>query len=79
LELPNQCRSLDFVHDQLVTGKRFRVLNVVDNVTRECVTAIPDTSTSGRRVLPALITERGKPSGILRDNGTELTSEAVLA
>ena len=38
--LPNQRWSLDFVHDQLPTGRRFRVFNVVDDVTRECLAAI---------------------------------------
>jgi competence protein ComEC len=42
--------SLDFVHDQFACGRRFRVLNIVDDVTRECLAAIPDTSISGRRV-----------------------------
>ena len=42
--------SLDFVHDQLAGGRRFRILNVALNVTRECLAAIPDTSISGRRV-----------------------------
>ena len=39
--------SLDFVHDQLACGRRFRILNIVDDVTRECLAAIPDTSISG--------------------------------
>ena len=59
----------------------FRVLNVVDDVTRECLAAIPDTSISGRRVareLAALIERRGKPGMIVSDNGTELTSNAIL-
>ena len=42
--------SLDFVHDQFACGRRFRILNVVDDATRECSAAIPDTSISGRRV-----------------------------
>jgi transposase InsO family protein len=42
--------SLDFVHDQFACGRRFRVLNFVDDVTRECLAAIPDTSISSRRV-----------------------------
>ena len=82
LALPNQRWSLDFVHDQLATGRRFRVLNVVDDVTRECLRAVPDTSISGKRVvreLIDLIAERGKPGMIVSDNGTELTSNAVLA
>ena len=74
--------SLDFVHDQLACGRRFRMLNVVDDVTRECLAAIPDTSISGRRVareLTALIERRGKPGMVVSDNGTELTSNAIFA
>ena len=42
--------SLDFVHDQFALGRRFRILNIGDDVTRECLAAIPDTSISGKRV-----------------------------
>lgn len=42
--------SLDFVHDQFGSGRRFRTLNVIADVTTECLTAIPDPSLSGRRV-----------------------------
>ncbi|TWB09610.1 integrase-like protein [Rhizobium sp. ERR 1071] len=48
----------------------------------ECLAAIPDTSISGRRVareLTTLIERRGKPGMIVSDNGTELTSNAILA
>jgi putative transposase len=82
LALPNQRWSLDLVHDQMASGRRFRVLNVVDVVTRECLAAVPDTTISGHRVvreLTQLIAERGKPGMIVSDNGTELTSNAVLA
>ncbi len=74
--------SLDFVHDQLTQGRRFRILNIVDDVTRECLAAIPDTSISGKRVareLTALIDRRGKPQIIVSDNGTEFTSNAILS
>lgn len=74
--------SLDFVHDQFACGRRFRILNVVDDVTRECLAAIPDTSISGRRVareLTALIERRGKPGMIVSDHGTEFTSNVMLA
>jgi len=74
--------SLDFVHDQLASGRRFRILNVVDDVTRERLAAIPDASISGRRVareLTDLIERRGKPGLIVSDNGTEFASRAVLA
>ncbi len=74
--------SLDFVHDQLAPGRRFRILNIVDDVTRECLAAIPDASISGKRVareLTAVITRRGRPQMIVSDNGTEFTSNAILS
>ena len=82
MALPNQRWSLDFVHDQLASGGRFRVLNVVDDVTRECLLAVADTSISGKRVvreLADLVAMRGRPGMIVSDNGTELTSNAVLS
>ena len=80
-EGPNSRWSLDFVHDQLAMGRRFRVLNIIDDVTKECLAAVADTSLSGKRVvreLEALIARRGKPGVIVSDNGTEFTSSAVL-
>jgi transposase InsO family protein len=74
--------SLDFVHDQFAWGRRFRILNIVDDVTRECLAAIPDTSISGKRVareLTMLVEARGKPRMIVSDNGTEFTSNAILS
>jgi putative transposase len=74
--------SLDFVHDQFARGRRFRILNIVDDVTRECLAAIPDTSISGKRVareLTMLVEARGKPRMIVSDNGTEFTSNAILS
>jgi putative transposase len=79
---PNARWSLDFVHDQMANGRRFRILNIVDDVTRECLAAIPDTSISGVRVareLTLLIARRGRPGMIVSDNGTEFTSNAILA
>ena len=79
---PNARWSVDFVHDQLACGRRLRILNIVDDVTRECLAAIPDTSISGRRVareLTALIKRRNKPGVIVSDNGTEFTSNAMFA
>lgn len=73
--------SLDFVADQLVDGRRFRVLVVVDDFTRECLALVVDTSLSGQRVareLDALIALRGRPLMVVSDNGTELTSRAIL-
>ena len=85
IQVPNHANarwSLDFIHDQMVCGRRFRVLVVQDDVTKECLAAVPDTSLSGRRVvreLDAVIARRGRPDMIVSDNGTELTSNAVLA
>ncbi|WP_456728123.1 IS3 family transposase [Bradyrhizobium sp. USDA 3364] len=79
---PNVRWSLDFVHDQFVNGRRFRILNVVDDVTKECLGAIPYTSISGRRVareLTAIVERRRKPGMIVSDHGTEFTCNAVLA
>jgi putative transposase len=78
---PNQRWSLDFVADQLLDGRRFRILAAVDDCTRECLTLVADTSLSGARVareLDRLVIERGKPGMIVSDNGTELTSNAIL-
>lgn len=78
---PNACWSLDFVHDQLTDGRRFRVLAVVDNCTRECLALVADTSISGVRVareLDRIIAWRGQPAAVTSDNGTELTSNAIL-
>jgi putative transposase len=78
---PNQRWSLDFVSDTLADGRRFRVLVVVDDFTRECLALVADTSLSGRRVVRELdrMTElRGRPLMIVSDNGTELTSHAIL-
>jgi putative transposase len=79
--MPNQRWSLDFVSDQLTDGRRFRILTVVDDCTRECLALIADTSLSGARVareLATLFDARGKPQTIVSDNGTEFTSNAIL-
>ena len=79
--LPNQRWSLDFVSDQLTDGRRFRILTVIDNCTRECLALVADTSLSGRRVareLDDIIRQRGRPDTIVSDNGTEYTSNAIL-
>jgi putative transposase len=80
--LPNDRWSLDFVSDQLACGRRFRILAVFDDCTRECLAAVADTSLSGQRVareLDLLIGSRGRPKTVVSDNGTELTSNAILS
>ncbi len=74
--------SLDFVMDTLVSGRRFRILTVVDDFTRECLGLVVDTSLSGPRVvreLDRIVESRGGPRMIVSDNGTEFTSNAILA
>ena len=74
--------SADFVHDRFARGRRFRIFNVIDDVTKVCLAAVVDTSVSGRRVareLTALIARHGKPGLIVSDHGAEFTSNAMLA
>jgi len=78
---PNQRWSLDFLSDAFVDGRRFRILAVVDDFTRECLALVADTSLPGLRVvreLEAVIAARGRPAMCVSDNGTELTGMAVL-
>ncbi len=77
----NERWSLDFVSDAFTDGRRFRVLAVVDDYSRECLTLVADTSLSGLRMtreLNSIIKRRGQPKTIVSDNGTEMTSMAVL-
>ena len=77
----NQVWSLDFLSDALSDGRRFRILGIMDQCSRECLTLVADTSIGGARVvreLDMLVTRYGKPLCIVSDNGTELTSRAVL-
>jgi len=67
----NQRWSMDFVSDQLATGRRFRVLNIVDDFSREMVGQLVSISISGHQVaryLSELIEVRGKPEAIVCDN-----------
>ena len=78
---PNERWSLDFVSDGFTDGRRFRILAIVDDFTRECLALIADTSLSGARVareLDASSRARGRPKTCVSDNGTELTSMAIL-
>ena len=78
---PNERWSLDFLSDVFSDGRRFRVLAVVDDYSREWLALVADTSLSGLRVtreFDAVIRLRGKPVTVVSDNGTELTSMAVL-
>lgn len=84
MEVPtrrNHRWSLDFVSDQLASGRRFRVLNVVDDYSRECIGQLVETSISGARLarfLDELVQRRSRPEVIVCDNGPELTSKAMF-
>jgi putative transposase len=78
---PSQRWSLDFASDTLADGRRFRILCVVDDFSRECLALVADTSLSGKRVareLDAIGARRGLPRTVVSDNGTELTGTAIL-
>ena len=67
-EAANQRWSLDFVSDALSNGRRFRVLSVVDDFTRECLGLVADTSLSGLRVgreLDRIVETRGCRAGMI--------------
>jgi putative transposase len=82
LTAANQEWAADFAHDAMANGRAIRVLSVVDECTRECLTLEVDTSFASRRVTRALemiLTEREKPLAIRCDNGPEFTSRHFLA
>lgn len=77
----NQVWSLDFMSDRLADGRKIRLLNIIDEFTRESLKMVIDTSLSGGRVareLDEIIKIRGNPGQIISDNGTEFTSLAIL-
>ena len=77
---PNQIWTMDFVHDNLACGRRFRALNLMDAWSREALAIEADTSLGGQRVVRVLeevVARRGKPGLIQVDNGSEFRSLAV--
>jgi putative transposase len=80
---PNERWSMDFVSDAFDGGRGFRILNVVDDFTRECLAAEVDTSLPGlrvARVLDEIAERRGAyPASIVVDNGPEFTGRDLDA
>ena len=79
-EAANQRWSMDFQHDVLAGGQRFRMLNIVDDGSRECPAIEVDTSLTGvriTRVLDRLAETRGLPQEIVLDNGPEMIGLAL--
>ena len=79
-ERVNQHWSMDFVSDSLFNGRKFRVLTVVDDFSRECPVLEADHSFTGKRVsrvLDRMALTRGLPEVITVDNGPEFISKAL--
>ncbi len=73
---------MDFMSDSMVSGRKFRTLNIMDDCTREVLAIEVDTSLSAKRVtrvLNRVMNERGKPVRIRVDNGPEFTSHELTA
>jgi putative transposase len=82
LSAPNQEWAIDFASDVAASGRRFRVLSVVDAFTRECLALETDTSLPSpriTRVLQQIVEQRGAPQFLRSDNGPELCSRHYLA
>lgn len=72
--------SMDFVHDQLASGRAFRVLTVIDQWSRESLCLEANVSLTGQSVVDALeqvAQARSLPTSITVDHGTEFTSKAL--
>lgn len=79
---PNERWSMDFMQDCLATGRRFRMLNIIDDLTRESPAFCVDTSIPGARlvkVLEGLEMTHGLPETLVIGNGPEFTGRALDA
>lgn len=78
---PGQIWSMDFMHDSTVRGRKIRVLNVIDEASRQCLASIPEhgyPSWKLVRALDHLVELHGKPQIFMTDNGSEFTSRVTL-
>ncbi len=78
---PNQVWAMDFMSDTLENGRKFRVFNLIDTFSKECILQIIDSSLQGSRLvreLNQLAELRGLPKAIKCDNGPEFTSKVML-
>jgi putative transposase len=80
-ENPNKSYSMDFMSDALTSGRKLRVLKIMDDYTRESLAAYPDYSITSEKVVEVLkqiIAERDKPEQIRVDNGPEFRSKVFM-
>lgn len=78
---PNTLWALDFQFDSTIDGRQVKLLNIIDEYTRECLAIVVEHSIDAERVvatLARLAIERGRPPTFVRfDNGPEFVSNAV--
>jgi putative transposase len=77
---PGHVWAIDFQFDQAVNGRAIKLLNIVDEFTREALAMEVATSITAEdtvRVLDRLARERGAPEHVRCDNGPELTAHAL--
>jgi putative transposase len=77
---PNQMWSMDFMSDSLLNGRRYRVLNVIDDYNREALRIEPYFNITAKRavfILDRLLFEKGKPEAIRVDNGPEFIATVM--
>jgi len=80
--MPNERWSMDFIHDISDNGRRFRILTIIDQYTRECPMIRADVCLTADKVIKSLEylkDVRGLPKAITVDNGSEFTSKAMDA
>ncbi len=79
-QFKNHVWSYDFVTDRTADGRAFRILNIIDEYTRECLTILVKRHITSQDVIDQLfelIIFRGIPEHIRSDNGPEFTAKAV--
>ena len=79
-EIPNETWSMDFMHDALHNGRKFRVLNILDDYNREALAIEAHLSIGSKmvtEVLDRVVEEKGKPKTIRVDNGPEFIASVL--
>lgn len=81
-ERPGQCYAMDFVHDRLASGRRFKCLTMIDPCSKESPVIEADFSLTGKRlcrILDRLFADRPLPGTLIMDNGPEFSGKALDA